>query len=174
MSAQQSIVIIPPLPGSLGALTAGERLLVLGLRRWIAGWQRREPGHWSLAWKDFTKALGRDSARQALAGVNGLIWELATSIRRPYRHAPCCCPVLCSDEMAVLCLVAACQKADFACSARLAEWLVKPRGADRLVATSSEIASALVQAGYALPDRQRATDRTGAVGFAPALHLAWG
>ena len=154
MAAQLSIAP-PPQPDSLAALTAGERLLVLGLRRWITGWQRQEPCHWSLVWNDFARTLGAAPARRALAGLNGLVGELATSVRRPYRTAPCCCALLCPDEVTVLCLIAACQKADSACSARLAEWLVQPSGATRLVTAAREIAAALEGAGCRLPDRQR-------------------
>ena len=149
----RSVSTDPPAPSGLSDLVAAERLVIYGLRRWIVGLGRREAWHWSLAWNAMARDLGGTEARAGLTAVNALVRALAAAARRPFRHHHPCCPLLTADELAVLCLVAACQHDDAVLAAGLSAWLVRPEGAGALTEACAALARTLAGRALALPLR---------------------
>lgn len=140
-------------PTEMDQLDPLEADLVLCFRRWVLGLCKSDPRHWSVAWNDLAKLLGGKDARYAASGLNAMILEICGSARRHIRHHPPCCRYICGDELAVLSLVAACQRREVARARAVAGWLVLEDGVDGLFCAAMRVAGALAAQGCILPNR---------------------
>ena len=141
------------MPSQIDDLEDFEALLVSCLRRWIAGLCQHDARHWTIAWNDLAKRLGAEDARQATSALNTVVCEICTQARREFRHHPPCCGHLSADELAMLSLVAACQRRQVARARARAAWLVREPGVDGLLCAGMRLATALSVQGHRLPDR---------------------
>lgn len=112
-------------PTEMDQLDPLEADLVLCFRRWVLGLCKSDPRHWSVAWNDLAKLLGGKDARSAASGLNAMILEICGSARRHIRHHSPCCRYICGDELAVLSLIAACQRREVARARAVAGWCWK-------------------------------------------------
>ena len=142
-------------PTEMDQLDPLEADLVLCFRRWVLGLRKSDPRHWSVAWNDLAKLLGGKDARFAASGLNAMILEICGSARRHIRHHPPCCRYICGDELAVLSLIAACQRREVARARAVAGWLVLEDGVDGLFCAAMRVAAALAAQGCVLPNRSR-------------------
>ena len=142
-------------PMAMQALSEGERLVVWSYRRWVIGMQTHEEGHWIRVWRELGCVLGVDGARNALAGLQRMIREVALHARRPVRLHPPCCGVVCADELSVVNLVASCQAGHHAHARRIAEWIVRTDGVGDLIEAGRILGEALAERGIRLPGRAR-------------------
>lgn len=153
-----------PLPTRVDRLDPAERLLVLALRRWIAGWVSGDLRQWERVWDDFSRALGAGTGREALTAFSGLLSTLRGGARRPIRHHQPCCPMLHADEVALVSVVASAQHGEAAAAARRACWLVRGGACAPLAAHAAELGARLAAAGLFLPDRARSPMAGGVAG----------
>lgn len=86
-----------------------ERLVGLGFRHWIAGFQTGEVDHWERAWNIYEQALGERGARLALSELSSWAKTLKACARRPLCVHPCAYRSFCRDECLAIAMVAACQ-----------------------------------------------------------------
>jgi hypothetical protein len=138
-----------PWPMRTGELAEAERLVLSVFRHWLAGLAEHSGEPLSMAWNELARALGAAPARQAMSGLIGMIREMR-HLRRPLRHHPACCVCVTGDEIAVLCLLAACQNGETERAQRQAEWLVRDEGAAGLLEHGARLAEVLSSRGYTL------------------------
>src|SRR4051794_30928023 len=77
-------------PERLDALTPAERLLVAGLRRWLAGLRQNEGAHWRVVSAEFAAAFGAAAGTVPLAAFGRAVHVLYLDPLRPIRcNLPC-------------------------------------------------------------------------------------
>lgn len=86
-----------------------ERLVGLGFRHWMAGFQTGDVAHWEHAWALYSDALGPDSARLAVSELASWVKAVSACARRDITVAPCSVRGFCRDECLAVSMIAACQ-----------------------------------------------------------------
>jgi len=110
-----------------------ERFVVWSFRRWVLGLRQNDGGHWDFVWHEFEKQLGTDDGKLALASFARLVGSLQCHARRPICHHQPCCACLGTDEVWLVCVVAACQLRRERLAGDLIAWIVAPEGAETLL-----------------------------------------
>jgi len=141
-----------------------ERLVVTGLRCWMAGYEFGDIACWETAWDEYCRVLGPGNARTALAELQYWIRTLRDLATRPIGCFPHCCNRLARDEWAALSLISACQRQDLR-AARAAARDLSGRtdhpALGRLTQAGGSFAAALAEAGHVLgPVPLDAVDRS--------------
>ncbi|MDJ0942411.1 MAG: hypothetical protein QNJ30_03050 [Kiloniellales bacterium] len=137
----------------LSELAEAEAVVLRALRRWIVGASSKDPRLWSLAWNDLAVAFGSEAGRDLLTALIGMVREICGYARRPIEYHQPCCPCVCADEVCILALLGACQRAETQIARSLAEWLVLSEGAPGLLEAARRLAAVLAAQGCRLPDR---------------------
>jgi len=130
-----------------------ERLVLTGLRCWLAGYETGDIGCWELAWNTWSSELGTQGARQAVGELASWVRVLMRGCGRRLQCHPHACPGLCRDECFALGIVAACQHDDRAAARAAAFCLVGETRApflDDVVTASDEFAEVLTCCGCRL------------------------
>ncbi len=141
------------MPHELAELAEAEAVVLRALRRWIVGSSSKDPRLWSLAWNDLAVAFGTEPGREILTALIGMVREICGYARRPIEYHQPCCPCVCADEVCILALLGACQRAETQAARGLAEWLVLREGAPGLLEAARDVAYVLTAQGCKLPDR---------------------
>jgi len=141
------------MPRELSELAEAEAVVLRALRRWIVGSCSKDPRLWSLAWNDLAVAFGTEPGRDALTALIGMLREICSYARRPIEYHQPCCPCVCADEVCILALLGACQRAEMQAARGLAEWLVLREGAPGLLEAARGLATVLAAQDCRLPDR---------------------
>jgi len=89
-----------------------ERLVVLGYRHWLAGYDTGSIDPWEMAWTLFAGELGAADGRATLATVADWVRELRARSDGSPRFYPHSCRWLCRDECLALAAVSALQHGD--------------------------------------------------------------
>lgn len=127
-----------------------ERLVVLGMRGWMAGYNTGDIACWETVWNDYCRELGPGRAKRVVAELAGWIRVLRSEACRSIDCYPRPCRFMCRDECLALRLVGGCQKGlrpmacDSACK------LVACSRIDDLVMASECYAGELAEAGLDL------------------------
>ncbi len=141
------------MPRELSELAEAEAVVLRALRRWIVGSSSKDPRLWSLAWNDLAVAFGAEPGREILTALIGMVREICGYARRPIEYHLPCCPCVCADEVCILALLSACQRAETRAAHGLAEWLVLREGTPDLLESARRLATVLASQGCRLPDR---------------------
>jgi len=86
-----------------------ERLVGLGFRAWLAGYETGDIACWEQAWTMYSDALGPARARAALTDLACWVRAIRTASCRPIEVFPGQCPGFCRDECMAIAMVAASQ-----------------------------------------------------------------
>lgn len=86
-----------------------ERLVVVGFRCWMAGYEFGDIDCWEHAWRIFSNELGTRNGRAALTDLQFWVRVIRQSSRRAIRCFPACCSHVCRDECMALSAVSALQ-----------------------------------------------------------------
>jgi len=143
-------------PERLDDLTRAERLLVGGLRRWLAGLRQNDGAHWRVVSVEFAAAFGAAAGTAPLALFGRAVQFLYLDRLRPIRCNPPCGAGLTEHEGCFALLVAACQHGDARLGRAAAGWLVAEEAVGDLLATAASLAAAMRRSGLLLPRRWRA------------------
>lgn len=132
-----------------------ERLVVLGLRGWLAGYETGDIACWEAVWNDYCRELGPARAKKVVAELAGLIRVLRSESRRTIESYPRPCRFMCRDECLALRLLSGCQQGQrpLACETAcrlMACPLMTSLGIAELVAAAECYASELAEAGLEL------------------------
>ncbi|MFA5950972.1 MAG: hypothetical protein WC807_11890 [Hyphomicrobium sp.] len=100
---------LPGLPVQDRATGGAERLVGLGFRYWVAGYQTGDIGRWEDAWQIYTGALGPRRARAAVAELSAWVRSVSAAARREISVCSGDCTSLCRDECLAVSMIAACQ-----------------------------------------------------------------
>lgn len=86
-----------------------ERLVGLGFRAWLAGYQTGDISLWEGAWSIFSSSLGTRQARPALTDLACWVRAIRNSTCRKIEVYPGQCTGFCRDECMAIAMVAASQ-----------------------------------------------------------------
>lgn len=97
-------------PASLSLeMRTPERLVGLGFRCWMAGYQTGDISCWEVAWQAYEKILGSRAAEPALGELSSWVRSIRNTSRRQIELYPARCPGFCRDESMAIAMIAACQ-----------------------------------------------------------------
>ena len=127
-----------------------EGLLLLAMRRWVAG----RVG-WEITENDFRRTFGATDGPVALLTIAQLLIRVCLYGRRPLRFGIIGLPWVSADEMVLLQLVAAAQSEDDLELALRLDWVFPDGACDDAAALLRRLAPILTVHGHALPLRRR-------------------
>ncbi len=90
-------------------LSAPERLVGVGFRCWLAGFQTSDIGCWEVAWHEFSRAVGPRAAKPLMTELACWVRAVQDSAERRIEVYPAQCREFCRDECLAISMVAACQ-----------------------------------------------------------------
>jgi hypothetical protein len=90
-------------------LSAPERLVGLGFRCWLAGFQTSDIGCWEVAWHQFSRAVGPRAAKPLMTELACWVRAVQDAAERRIEVYPAQCRQFCRDECLAISMVAACQ-----------------------------------------------------------------
>jgi len=90
-------------------LSAPERLVGVGFRCWLAGYQTSDIGCWEVAWHEFSQAVGARAAKPLMAELACWVRAVQDGAGRKIEIYPAPCRRFCRDECLAISMVAACQ-----------------------------------------------------------------
>lgn len=90
-------------------LSAPERLVGVGFRCWLAGFQRGDIGCWEVAWDAFSGAVGPQAAKPLMTDLACWVRAVQDSAERRIEVNPAQCRQFCRDECLAISIIAACQ-----------------------------------------------------------------
>jgi hypothetical protein len=99
---------VPALRSSGGAFGA-ERLVGVGFRCWLAGYETGDISCWESGWNTYSSALGPSHAKRAVTELACWVRALRASAARKIEYSPVGCPAFCADECMAIALIAASQ-----------------------------------------------------------------
>lgn len=86
-----------------------ERLVGVGFRCWLAGFQTGDITAWETAFNEFSRCLGREQAKEVVMDLAKFVRAVQASAKRSIEVEPSGCPGFCRDECLAISIVAACQ-----------------------------------------------------------------
>lgn len=137
-------------PMSVRQLSDSESLLLSAIRAWISASCR-----WATVQTEFRSTLGKNEGAASLIALQALLIFVAANARRRLRIGFVGCPVVSSDELAVLQLLAAAQACAFGQLRPRLRWLVTGVAAVHADALVRECAGHLTASSVALPLRRQ-------------------
>ena len=84
-----------------------ERLVVTGIRCWMAGYEYGDIDCWEAAWREYSNALGTSDARSLIGELQNLVRTLRDVSNRTISCYPHCCRHVCRDECMAISLISA-------------------------------------------------------------------
>lgn len=90
-------------------LSAPERLVGLGFRCWLTGFQTSDIGCWEVAWDEFSRAVGPHAAKPLMTELASWVRAVQDTAERRIEVYPARCDEFCRDECLAISMVAACQ-----------------------------------------------------------------
>lgn len=98
-----------PLRPAPRAASDAERLVGLGFRFWVSGYQSGNIDRWDAAWQIYEKALGPVAAQTAVVGLSSWVRAVSAAARRDIEVCKDGCSGFCRDECLAVSMIAACQ-----------------------------------------------------------------
>jgi len=136
----------------LNLASQADRLVVEGMRRWMAGYATGEIGCWEMAWSLFERELGPARARRPVSELSCFARAVHTHGARRFCLFPYDCPKTCQDECLLVGVVAAAQSGRSAEAADLCAAIVSREGAGETMYAAAEFARSLTECDLTLTD----------------------
>lgn len=127
-----------------------ERLVVLGMRGWLAGYETGDISCWEAVWNDHARELGPAAAKRIVSELAGWIRILHADGCRSIACYPRPCRFMCRDECLALRMIAGCQSGLRAIAEESALQLVETTRVDDFVVAAESYAMELAGAGLGL------------------------
>jgi hypothetical protein len=90
-------------------MSAPERLVGVGFRCWLSGFQTSDIGCWELAWDEMSRAVGPRAAKPLMSDLASWVRAVQDAAERRIEVSPSGCRRFCRDECLAISMVAACQ-----------------------------------------------------------------
>lgn len=90
-------------------LSAPDRLVGVGFRCWLAGFQTSDIGCWEVAWEEMSRAVGARAAKPLMTELASWVRAVQDAAERRIEVYPAGCRHFCRDECLAISMVAACQ-----------------------------------------------------------------
>lgn len=91
------------------ALSGAERLVGVGFRCWLAGYDSGDISCWEKGWNEYAHALGAERAKRAVTELACWVRAVRASASRKIEYCPVGCQGFCADECMAISLIAASQ-----------------------------------------------------------------
>lgn len=91
------------------AFTGAEKLVGIGFRCWLAGYDTGDIACWETCWKQYLEQLGAAQAKSAVTELSYWVRTVKDQACRDLNYYPFGCSRFCPDECLAISLVAACQ-----------------------------------------------------------------
>lgn len=95
---------IVPFPGR-----TPERLVGLGFRSWLSGFETGDISSWEDTWNVYQDSLGSECAKAAVLGLSQYVRAVIANANRQIETYPAQCRGFCRDECLAISVIAACQ-----------------------------------------------------------------
>lgn len=89
------------------SVSNGERLVGLGFRCWLSGYQSGTIRSWETCWTHYCRALGNRNARAAMTDLSSWVDSVRCHTLREIELCAYECPSFCNDERLAISLIAA-------------------------------------------------------------------
>lgn len=134
-------------------LSGAERLVGLGFRCWLAGYDTGNISCWENGWNEYARALGAERAKRAVTELACWVRAVRASAARKIEYCPVDCPGFCADECMAISLIAASQHHRCPAMRACALALIGSDLVDPVIDTANAFADALQDADQRLsPD----------------------
>ncbi|MDA7947469.1 MAG: hypothetical protein MPJ78_08320 [Hyphomicrobiaceae bacterium] len=127
-----------------------ERLVGLGFRCWIAGFETQDINCWETGWNTFATELGPGHAKAAITELSCWVRMVHTKTCRRISYYPFGCKGFCRDECMAISMIAAGQHAACPAMRACAFALLNTNDIDGVVDTATNFAEVLKDAGHIL------------------------
>lgn len=95
---------VVPFPGR-----TPERLVGVGFRSWVSGFESGDIAAWEDAWNAYETAAGREHARRLVLALSNFVRAVKSAAARDIEIYPANCRGFCRDECLAISVIAACQ-----------------------------------------------------------------
>lgn len=136
---------IVPFPGS-----TPERLVGLGFRCWLTGFETGDIASWEEAWNAYQDTLGIDAAKTTVLSLSQYVRAVMASTHRTIETYPAASRGFCRDECLVISMIAACQHNARKEMCTCAAALIGSNDIGDAVSTAQDFAGALRSVGQML------------------------
>ena len=128
--------------------TGAERLVGVGFRCWLAGYDTGDIAYWESGWNTYARVLGTERAKRAVTELACWVRVVRALASRTIEYYPFGCAGFCSDECMAISLIAASQH--HRCPAMRAS---------ALALTGSSLVEPVIDAANAFADALREVDQ---------------
>jgi len=132
-------------------LNGAERLVGMGFRCWISGYQTCDIRYWENGWNLFARELGPEQAKAVVTELTGWARSICCHAERQISVCPLSKGDFCRDECIAVSLIAACQHKSCPALQACATALLGVTPAEPVVQTSTRFAHALDAVQVSLP-----------------------
>lgn len=129
---------------------AGERLVGIGYRCWLAGYDTRDISCWEVAWNYYARELGTAGAKLAVSELGCWVRAVRGSACRRLDYYPYGCRRFCRDECLAISMIAAGQNRACPALRACAYALIGASAVDSVVERANEFAHVLDSIGVRL------------------------
>jgi hypothetical protein len=89
--------------------SSAERLVGIGFRCWLAGYDTGDISCWENGWNEYSRTLGAERAKRAVTELACWVRAVRASASRKIEYCAVGCPGFCADECMAISLIAASQ-----------------------------------------------------------------
>lgn len=130
-----------------------ERLVGIGFRCWLAGYQTDDINCWETGWNLFATELGPACAKTAITELSCWVRSVHKKACRPINYFPYGCAGFCPDECMAISMVAASQHSECPAMRSCAFALLGSSDIDGVVESATEFGNVLRDFGHVLSDQ---------------------
>lgn len=127
------------------------RLVGVGFRCWLAGYQTGDIACWEVAWNSFAVALGPARAKRAVTDLSCWVRAINSAAQRPIEVFPAGCATFCRDECMAVSMVAAGQNSVCPAMRACAYALLETSDVEQVVDSARAFGDALRDVDLVLP-----------------------
>jgi hypothetical protein len=140
-------------PLTISPTGTAERLVGIGFRCWLAGYQTCDINCWETGWNFYARELGVRRAKEAVTELACWVRAVQETACRKIDYYPYGCDGFCQDECVAISIVAASQHSACPAMRACAFALLGSSDIDGVVDSAGSFASVLSAAGHVLSDR---------------------
>lgn len=129
---------------------AAERLVGVGFRCWLQGFQTSDIGCWELAWEEISRVVGQQAAKPLMTELACWVRAVQDSAERRIEVFPAQSRRFCRDECLAISMVAACQHSTCPAFRACAVALLGCNDVDEAIEGAEGFARCLKEAGQML------------------------
>ena len=127
-----------------------ERLVGLGFRGWVAGYEYQDISCWENVWNTYAVTLGAAPAKRTVTELSSWVRALRQTTARRIEIYPAGCARFCRDECIAISVIAACQQEGCPALRACAQALTGTDAIEPMLTEARAYAGCLLDAGQRL------------------------